>query len=484
MQNKEKKKSILDEFLYFFGMALMAIFIVAISLFAYGDIGASLKKFFSLFIGEILIVFMLLIFLYIYQMYIIKGSRRICSKLVEYLIVNSIVVLGIVVSELLFVFYSPYAMAIAYVSLFISIILHQRLGLMAAVISFMMLIIVCPVSYSITGAMPINVGDYFGLIVSMLVAIVMVFLVHNGYTRLKLTWGAITLSLISVPIAYIFCKMQSWNTKVDVFNSVLASFLGNLIAVGLVTVLLPIYETQSRVWTDFKLSEISSANSKLLKRLREEAPGTFNHSLTVANMAESCAIAIGLNPFMARTCAMYHDIGKISNPQFFVENQIDGYNPHDELIIDASVKIITGHTKESAKILKEAKMPDTVIKAALEHHGTSTLMYFYLKAKVLTDGELDSDKYRYEGPKPTTKYSAIVMLCDVSEAITRSANPENQEELENIVFKVIQDRVLDGQFTDCDISLQDLHKIGETICKVIPAMLHKRIDYNKAKERR
>ena len=218
--------------------------------------------------------------------------------------------------------------------------------------------------------------------------------------------------------------------------------------------------------------------------MREKAPGTLSHSLTVSILAENAAIAIGLNPFMARACAMYHDVGKVKNPQFFVENLDGGYNPHDDLIIDVSVKIITGHPEEGAEILRAKRMPDTIIKAALEHHGDSTLMFFYLKAKGITEGDLKTDEYRYSNPKPSTKYSAIIMICDMAEATIRAKKPTTKEELEDIVSNIISGRILDGQFSDCDISLQDLSKIKESICTAMPSMLHQRIDYNKAKERR
>lgn len=168
----------------------------------------------------------------------------------------------------------------------------------------------------------------------------------------------------------------------------------------------------------------------------------------------------------------------------FVENQKDGYNPHDELIPEVSASMIIRHTSQGVDILKKAKMPLTVINAAAEHHGDSEVQYFYLKAQVITEGKLDDEKYCYDGPRPTSKYSAMLMICDSIEAISRAKTFIDSEDLEQTVGGVIKDRLLDGQFDNCDITMLDLRIIKETICQVLPANMHSRIDYNKAKENR
>ena len=293
--------------------------------------------------------------------------------------------------------------------------------------------------------------------------------------------------LLAIAITHLACLLayaEFGNDTARVFEAAAISLLGNVIAVAIFTMAQPVMEIVFRMWSDFKLAEICSFDQPLLKRLREEAPGTFNHALTVANLVESCAIAIGLDPYMARACAYFHDIGKIKNPTFFVENQKDGYNPHDELIPELSAKIITRHTSVGAEMLRAARMPEQVVKAANEHHGDTPVIYFYLKAKGITEGELEINPFRYVGPRPTTKYSAIMMICDICEAMTRAKAPQTVEELEDIVGGVIRDKLTDGQFDDCELTIKDMHAIKMTICDVIPAILHKRIDYNRAKERR
>ena len=242
------------------------------------------------------------------------------------------------------------------------------------------------------------------------------------------------------------------------------------------------FEYFSRIWTDFKLAEVCGLNQPVLRKMSEDAPGTFNHSLTVANLAENCAIAIGLDPYMARACAYYHDIGKMNDPLYFSENQT-GYNPHDDLIPEVSVAKIRRHTRDGYEQLRKMRFPDEVCNAALEHHGDSPIMYFYTKATKL-GGNVDIADFRYDCPTPTTKYSVIIMICDICESMTRAVQPESEEALEKSVDKVIKDKMADGQFENVDITLKELDKIKNTIVKVIPGMLHKRIDYAKAKEER
>lgn len=429
------------------------------------------------------IVFGILLIVFVYQTVIVKDSYKSFSKLREYLIINITIMLSSIFSSAMYIFVSPYAVPIAIAPLLISILISQRIGILSSIASFLIALITCPLPLFLFERF-ITIGQIAGLFIGFMSSVCMTFLVHRGYTRFKITCGALLIGLLTVPFSIPLGIVEMSSTPVLVLKTCCFSFLGSAIAVGYVSVVLPVYERIFRVWTDFKLAEVCSLNQPLLRELKEKAPGTFSHSLTVASLAENCAIAIGLNPFMARACAMYHDIGKSKNAEYFVENQQGGYNPHDDLIIDVSVKIIIEHPKEGAKILKEHKLPDTVIKAALEHHGDSTLMFFYLKAKGITEGDLEADKYRYPDPRPSTKYSAIIMICDMCEAMIRSKKPSSYEELENMVYKIIEGRIIDGQLSECEISILELQKIKTSICQAMPSMLHERIDYDKAKERR
>lgn len=424
-------------------------------------------------------IFVCFITMFLYIRYILSKDKYIeCSLLKGTVIVFSTVVITILSSTAMYALGMDYAMPIVYSSLMVTLMLRQRLGIMSTVTSASAVVIL-----NLISGPNYSLHNVLGITIAVLTGIFMIFLIRKGYNRFKLTWGTILVAISVAPLGFLIALGYTENVRFAL-KSGLECFMGSMIGIATFTIMLPIYEIVFRIWTDFKLAEVCSFNNPLLKKLREEASGTFNHSMIVSNLAENCAIAIGINPFMARACACFHDIGKIKNPKFFVENQTDGYNPHDELIPEVSANMITRHVANGAEILKEYKMPNEVIKAALEHHGDTPVMYFYLKAKVITEGELDMDEYRYDGPLPTTKYSAIIMICDVCEALLRTKSPSSQEELEEIVGGVIKDKMTDGQFDNCDLTINDMVVIKQTICNIIPTMLHKRIDYNKAKERR
>jgi cyclic-di-AMP phosphodiesterase PgpH len=447
----------------------------------------SIVSSYGVMIPMIFAVLFALMMLFIYQSYIIKHKFINGSQLREVLIIFTMVTLIVAFTCTLSI-KNPYVVPMSAAALLVSILIGQRIAVMTSVSTFFILMILCPTTtYFITKDSTLlngSLSQILGLMVGLISSVSMCFLVHRGYTRLKITLGALIIavivSLLGIPLGFI----EKNYTYQSITLTVGYIFIGNAIAIGTTTILLPIFERLFRIWTDFRLAEICSMNQPLLKELREKAPGTFSHSMTVSILAEASALAIGLNPFMAKACAMYHDIGKIKNPQFFTENQEGGYNPHDDLIIDVSVKMITEHPEEGAEILKQHHMPDTIVKVAHEHHGNSTLMFFYLKAKGLTEGDLETDEYRYNDPKPSTKYSAIIMICDMAEATIRAVKPQTKDDMENIVYNIIQGRITDGQFTNCDISLLELSKIKDTICEVMPALLHQRIDYKKAEENR
>ena len=469
--------------LYFLGLLAVAAFITFIGVAIVGRGFERIANVGYMLIPMVGLVFASLSIVHIYSVWIIRPSYKKFSRLREYFIINSVVILTSLFAAFVFGYFSAYALPIAAASLIVSMLLSQRLGIVTGVFTAAITALVClPTKYIVYDVFTfIDVGGFLVAIISSICA---TFLMHKGFNRLKVTLGEIIIGLVLMPLGIFFGFMDPAYNAVSILKVCGYIFAGNVIAVSFETLLLPLYEYIFRIWTDYKLAEICSLNQPLLRELKDKAPGTFAHSLTVSTLAENCAIAIGLNPFMARACAMYHDVGKMKNPQFFSENQTDGYNPHDDLIIDVSVKMITEHPSEGAQILKEHRMPDTVVRAALEHHGDSTLMFFYLKAKGITEKSLNTDEYRYSNPKPSTKYSAIIMICDMCEATIRAKKPQTKEELEGIVYNIIQGRILDGQLSDCDISMKDLAKIKTSVCEAIPSMMHERIDYNKAKERR
>lgn len=251
---------------------------------------------------------------------------------------------------------------------------------------------------------------------------------------------------------------------------------GTLGQVIVAFILQPVFESVFNLLTNTRLMELTDHNMPLIKRLKEEAPGTFNHSLAVANFAEMCASAIGENPYLARACAYYHDVGKLVNPQYFKENQGDA-NPHDGLLPEVSIELIRSHTTEGKRLCDEYRIPPEISSVAVEHHGTLPIYVFYTKAKQLTDGEVDINKYSYRGHTPVSKIAAIIMLCDSGEAAIRAMDDPDAERVDKLLRSLISARIAAGQFDDCDITLRDLDTIRQTIINAFGGQFHKRLQY-------
>ena len=428
-------------------------------------------------------VFVLFAVFYVYLNYS-SNSRSLesMSKTKLLAVAYTAIVFGILISCAAGSYLNWYALPLAFVSLLVGILIRVRVGVMATIIAGMSVMIISPAT-ELIGDAPAVMSVVLGCFTGMLSGFVMAFLIRKRYSRFKLTWGALIVSLAMMPFSVLMSILYISDPEL-LLNNAIATAIGNMLAVALITASLPLYERIFNVWTDFRLQELITLRQPLLKKLNEEAPGTFSHSMAVANLAENCAVAIGINPYMARACGYFHDIGKSKNPQFFIENQKDGYNPHDELIPEVSVSMITRHTTAGYEMLKAAHMPEEICKAAIEHHGDSPVSYFYMKVKSITEGDVDDKEFCYEGPCPTTKYSAIIMICDICEAMFRAKPPEDMQSLEKAVDGVIKSRLNEGQLDDCGLTMHDLKLIKQTICRAIPASMHKRIDYDKAKERR
>ena len=241
----------------------------------------------------------------------------------------------------------------------------------------------------------------------------------------------------------------------------------------------PLFEKIFNLLTNARLMDLTDHNFPLIKRLITETPGTFNHALNVANFAEVCATAIGDNPYLARACAYYHDIGKLSNPHFFKENQ-SGENPHDAVLPEVSAEIIRNHAVSGLELCRQYRIPEEIALVSAEHHGNMPISMFLDKAQRLTDGEVDIKEYSYRGPTPTTKISAIIMICDTAEAALRAESME-AEQAEELLTALIRQRIQSGQFDRCDITLSELTIIKDTILSAYSGVYHKRLKYPEGK---
>jgi hypothetical protein len=230
----------------------------------------------------------------------------------------------------------------------------------------------------------------------------------------------------------------------------------------------------------FRLRELTSDEAKLIKRLKTEASGTYHHSVTVAQIVESCAREIGEDAELARACAFYHDVGKLKNPEMFTENQVD-FNLHNELTPELSVDIIRSHAQDGAELIKKNHLPEVFADAAVQHHGTLPVKYFYAKALKMSDGELNIEDYSYKGPTPRTKIAAIIMICDAAEAAARSLTVRSVDNVEKLVRSLIEERVDLGQFEECNITMYELTVIKRTIVSQLTGVYHTRVAYPKVK---
>lgn len=256
--------------------------------------------------------------------------------------------------------------------------------------------------------------------------------------------------------------------------------LSMIVAVGS----LPFWENMFEANTPLRLMELTNPNNELLRKLMIEAPGTYHHSLIVANLAETAVYDIGGNTALARAGAYYHDVGKLRYPQFFAENQ-SGHNPHDELPPEKSAKIITGHTKGGLELAERYKLPPVVRDMIVEHHGNSLVKFFYFKALKLYGAEnVNEADYRYQGRIPSSRESAVVMLADTVEAAVRSmlGHGKTMEEAEAAVKNLMKDKLDDGQLNNSGLTLNELETIRLAFLKVFHGMYHERVSYPEQKE--
>lgn len=251
-----------------------------------------------------------------------------------------------------------------------------------------------------------------------------------------------------------------------------SGLLAAVIAVGV----LPFLEQFFGLITPIKLLELASPAHPLLRRLQLEAPGTYHHSIMVANMAEAAAEAVGADSLLARVGTYYHDIGKLRRPAFFVENQVGIDNPHDKMTPSLSALTIGAHVRDGIDLAREYALPQPVAEFIPQHHGTALLTYFYHQALERGD-PLDEFAFRYEGPKPQTPEAGVVMLADAAEAAVRSLNRPTPDRLEEVVRRIIRDKLEDGQLDECGLTFRDLGRIASAFARILAGVLHPRLEY-------
>lgn len=265
-------------------------------------------------------------------------------------------------------------------------------------------------------------------------------------------------------------------TVVAVITAAAWLLVGGAVAGMVGMALLSVAEDQFGFLTDFQLLELSNPSTPLLQRLLLEAPGTYQHSLVISNLVEQAVQRIGGNALLARVGALYHDVGKLKRPSFFVENQFGTENPHDRLSPHLSYLIITAHVRDGVELLQEYGLPAELVRFVQEHHGTTVLSYFYKRALEATPS-LDELNFRYPGPKPRSRETAVLMLADAVESASRTMQGANQSDIRALIDRLVEQRLRDGQLSESNLNFDDLEKIKATFERLLSAILHRRISY-------
>ncbi len=264
-----------------------------------------------------------------------------------------------------------------------------------------------------------------------------------------------------------------------------AAAIAAVLAIAIFFLFLSPIERIFKVATNWTLLELLDTSRPLLTRLAQEAPGTYNHSLWLSAMAEDACEVIGANGLLAKVGSMYHDIGKIHKAEYFAENQQAQINRHDKLAPTMSLLVIVGHVKDGVEMAKEYGLPPSLIRFIQEHHGTTVVRYFHHAASEQQKAsglgrEIPESEFRYPGPKPQSKETAVLMMCDSVEGAVRALAEPTAGRIENVVHTILMDRLNDGQFDDCDITLKELHRVEESLVKSLCRFYHGRVPYPKA----
>jgi putative nucleotidyltransferase with HDIG domain len=290
--------------------------------------------------------------------------------------------------------------------------------------------------------------------------------------------GVLTSSISMIAILALYTLTPTESDITQLFQSLLFGFIGGIFSAVLTIGFLPYFETLFGILSPLRLLELSNPNHPLLQDLLYKAPGTYHHSIIVGNLAEAAAESIGADGFLARVGAYYHDVGKLKRPQFFIENQIHRDNPHDKISPNLSKTIILSHPRDGVEMLKVHRIPKAIQDIAAQHHGTTLLKFFYYRALEQSNGtKVIEEDYRYPGPKAQFKEAAIVGIADCVEAAVRSISKPSPSRIENMIGKIIRDRLEDGQFHECDLTFKECNTIAKAMAATLQGIFHSRIEY-------
>ena len=313
-------------------------------------------------------------------------------------------------------------------------------------------------------------------IMSLAESMVTIWFLKGHPQRTRVLLSGIFCALVSIAVVYGIKLLTSAET-LDTVNIAGWAIGGGILSGILAIAIQPVFEFLFRLATPTRLLELTNPGQPLMKRLMIEAPGTYHHSIIVANLAESAASRIKANSFLARAGAYYHDIGKLKRPMYFKENQM-GDNPHEHTDPYVSAAIVISHTKDGMLMAQKEHIPPEIQNIILQHHGVTPVMYFYHKALQLSNGQqVDINEFRYAGPKPDTKEAAIVMLADTIEAAVRSMKTPTPKAIDQFIERLVRGKLEDGQLSDSPLSLRDIDEICEAFSDILKGVYHERIEY-------
>lgn len=322
------------------------------------------------------------------------------------------------------------------------------------------------------------------VIANLFVASLAIYTVRRLRERTQLLWSivAIIAGYVFVILTFELIKFSDWTTLLDkILFASTNGFLSPLLTYGLLIVI----EKTFKITTNLTLLELLDFNHKLLNHLAMNAPGTFKHSVDVGNLAVAAADAIGANSLLARVGAYYHDVGKVTKPTYFIENQLGGENKHHKLAPRLSAMIITSHVKDGIRMAKEYKLPQVVADFIPMHHGRSRVEFFYQQALKQTDNpqEVNEEDYRYPGPRPNTKETGLLMIAEAVEAASRSVSSPTPQRIETLIDSIIETRIKDGDLDECPLTFRELTTVKDAMIPVLLGSLHKRIEYPGQREK-
>lgn len=406
-----------------------------------------------------LALLMLLLFLHKYRTDIFEDNNK-----VTFIFFN---VFAIIFIQTLVVKYNAdylYVVPLSILPIIIKAFFDARLGLFTHVLTVLLLGYIVPDSFEF-------------IYLHIIAGIVTILTVSELYNRANVFISVAQITLIYMLTYFAFSIIKEGNASqinLDYFMLFAANGLLSFLSI----ILIYIYEKLFGLVSDVTLLELSNTNTKLLRELNEKAPGTFQHSMQVANLAEAAANEIGANSMLVRTGALYHDIGKMLNPMYFTENQSTGVNPHNDLSPRDSSTIITNHVIKGVELAKKYNLPDRIIDFIRTHHGTSITYYFYKKEQELNpDTKVDVNKFQYKGPIPFSKETAILMMCDAAEAASKSIKNPTAQSISDLIDKIINKQMSDNQFLNSDITFREIEIIKKIVKKKLMNIYHLRVEY-------